>query len=251
MKIAIITGASSGIGKEFASQIASKYKKMDEIWLIARRKTVLEDISKDLKIPVRIIAMDISVESDLNDFSAMLNEVKPDIKLLVNSAGVGKTGRIDSISYEDQMNIVKVNCSGLLGITKICLPFISQNSRIINMASASAFCPQPDFAVYAASKAFVLSFSRSLHKELRNNKITVTAVCPGPVDTDFFANSGNKLSVLKRICMAKPHRVVSKAIRDAALGNDMSVYGIKMKICRFATKVLPSRFVMKFFKDKE
>ena len=95
MKIAVITGASSGIGREFAVQIAKKYGKLDEIWLIARRKELMEELESHLRVPVRIFAMDLSDDTDMHQFQEYLEERKPDIKILVNCAGLGKIGRID------------------------------------------------------------------------------------------------------------------------------------------------------------
>lgn len=186
MKIAVITGASSGIGREFAVQIARKYGKLDEIWLVARRKDLMQELEKHLRVPVRIFAMDLADDTDLHQFKEYLEEYNPDIKLLVNCAGFGKIGRIDSQDVIEQGNMIDVNCRALTIFTGLCLPYISTHSRIINIASAAAFSPQPNFAVYAATKAYVLSYSRALNVELKDRQITVTCVCPGPVDTEFF-----------------------------------------------------------------
>ena len=120
-------------------------------------------------------------------------------------------------------------------------------SRIIELASAAAFMPQPDFAVYAATKAYVLNFSKAINKELKPKKITVTAVCPGPVDTEFFDIAGKNVKPLKRMVMAKPENVVEQAIKDAALGNELSIYGRTMKLAHVAGRFLPHRLLMKFF----
>lgn len=178
MKIAVVTGASSGIGREFAVQIAGKYGKMDEIWLIARRKDRLIELQKELRLPVRVFAMDLTDNEDMNTFDGFLKENNPDIKLLVNCAGYGKTGRFDELDIYEQCGMIDVNCKALTLFTGLCLPYISNHSRIINVASAAAFSPQPGFNVYAATKAYVLSFSRALNAELKSRKITVTAVCP-------------------------------------------------------------------------
>ena len=143
--------------------------------------------------------------------------------------------------------MIDINCRALTAVTKLCLPYISSNSRIIELASAAAFMPQPDFAVYAATKAYVLSFSKAINKELKPKKITVTAVCPGPVDTEFFDIAGKNVKLLKRMVMAKPENVVEQAIKDAALGNELSIYGRTMKLAHVAGRFLPHRLLMKFF----
>lgn len=247
MKIAVITGASSGLGKEFAKQIAARYSRFDEIWLIARRKECMEEIAAEMKPTARIISVDLSETEELNALRELLNEHQPDIKLLVNCAGFGKTGKVEEIRQEDQTGMIDVNCRALTAVTAMCLPYISNNSRIINVASAAAFVPQPNFAVYAATKSYVLSFSKALRRELKSRKITVTAVCPGPVDTAFFEVAGDEIKFLKKLAMADADKVVEKAIKDAALGNELSIYGKLMNVGYFLTRILPDKLVMKFF----
>ena len=249
MKVAVITGASSGIGREFAVQIARKYGKLDEIWLIARRKELMKELENHLRVPVRIFAMDLSDDSDLHQFQEYLEEYKPDIKILINSSGFGKIGRIDSQDVIEQGSMIDVNCRALTIFTGICLPYISSHSRIINIASAAAFSPQPNFAVYAATKAYVLSYSRALNVELKERQITVTCVCPGPVDTEFFNVAGDSEgSTFKKNFRVPADKVVTQAIKDAALGNELSIYGIAMKMAKGATKVLPQKAIMSVFK---
>lgn len=249
MKIAVITGASSGIGREFAIQISKRYGKLDEIWLIARRKERMEELESHLRVPVRIFAMDLCDEGDLHQFKEYLEEFKPDIKLLVNSAGFGKIGRVDELDVVEQCNMIDVNCKALTMFTGLCLPYISTHSRIINMASAAAFSPQPNFAVYAATKSYVLSYSRALNVELKKREITVTAVCPGPVDTEFFDVAGDSEGKsFKKNFRADVCKVVNQAIKDAALGNETSIYGAAMKMAKGATKVLPQKAIMTLFK---
>ena len=167
MKIAVVTGASSGIGREFARQISARYGKLDEIWLIARRKELLESLQEEIKLNARIIAMDLTSEEDMKQFRDYLEELNPDIKILVNCAGYGKVGRFEEIDLKEQTGMIDLNCKALTEMTGICLKYISSHSRIINVASAAAFCPQPRFNVYAATKAYVLSFSRALNCELK------------------------------------------------------------------------------------
>ena len=247
MKIAVVTGASSGMGKEFAYQIDRKYGKLDEIWLIARRKERLMELEKELHMPARVFAMDMTDDSVMKAFADCLKVYYPDIKLLVNCAGYGKIGRFDEIDIYEQTGMIDLNCKALTLFTGICLPYVSTHSRIINAASAAAFSPQPGFNVYAATKAYVLSFSRALNAELRSRKVTVTAICPGPVDTEFFDIAGSKGMKLK---CSDPAKVVTKAIKDAALGNEISVYGVTMKVAEAAAKILPHKVVMKVFDNK-
>lgn len=248
MKIAVVTGASSGIGREFARQISQRYGKMDEIWIIARRKERLQELEQELRLNVRIFAMDLTNSNDMNQFMDYLKEYSPDIKLLVNCAGYGKVGSFEELNLEEQCGIIDINCKALTMFTGMCLPYISSHSRIINVASAAAFCPQPRFNVYAASKSYVLSFSRALNCELKDRKITVTAVCPGPVDTEFFDIAGDNNNEFKKKLRVPVDKVVDKAIRDAALGNEVSVYGTVMKTAELGSKIVPHKLLMKIFK---
>lgn len=242
MKIAIVTGASSGMGREFVRQLGYFYKNLDEIWVIARRKERLEALAKESRVPLRIFAGDLQKKKVYKELRDALEKEQPDLRMLVNSAGFGKSGSVEEISSEKfriQTDMVDVNCRSLTRMTLLCLPFLRAGSRIVNLASASAFCPQPYFSVYAATKSYVLSFSRSLGEELRKKGIVVTAVCPGPVDTEFFNFSGKPQNILKKLTMAKADRVVHQALKDCRSGKSVSVYGIPMKLTYFGTKLLP------------
>ena len=242
MKIAIVTGASSGMGREFVRQLGYFYKNLDEIWVIARRKERLEALAKESRVPLRIFAGDLQKKKVYKGLRDALEKEQPDLRMLVNSAGFGKSGSVEEISSEKfriQTDMVDVNCRSLTRMTLLCLPFLRAGSRIVNLASASAFCPQPYFSVYAATKSYVLSFSRSLGEELRKKGIVVTAVCPGPVDTEFFKFSGKPQNILKKLTMAKADRVVHQALKDCRSGKSVSVYGIPMKLTYFGTKLLP------------
>ena len=177
-----------------------------------------------------------------------LENQNPDIRMLVNAAGFGKTGTVEEIAKEDkklQLRMIDLNCRGLTEMTCTCLPWMHKGTRIINLASAAAFCPQAKFAVYAATKSYVLSFSRSLAAELKEKGIFVTAVCPGPVDTPFFEVSGKLPGGMKEAVMADPVQVVKQALIDAKYKKEVSVYGTAMKGAEAATKVLPHGMILK------
>lgn len=241
MRIGIVTGASSGIGREFSKKIARLH--LDEIWIVARRAErlkALEDwIEKKTGTSVKVFDGDLACDSVYGRMEEELRRRRPDIRILVNCAGFGKMGRFQEIEVNGQLGMIDVNCRALTRMTSLCLPYLSGGSRIINVASAAAFSPQPGFAVYAASKAYVKSFSYAIREELKERGIYVTAVCPGPVDTEFFERSGELPGEGKYLDRASVKEVVRKALSDSAAGRPISVYGAPMKAARIFAKVLP------------
>ncbi len=248
MKIAIVTGASSGMGREFVHQLEYFYRGLDEIWVVARRRERLEELKQEVRTPLRIFDGDLTKKKVYRGIEETLTDLKPDIRMLVNGAGFGKSGRVEDLAQKErkaQTEMVTLNCRSLTRMTLLCLPYFTKGSRIINLASAAAFCPQPGFAVYAATKAYVLSFSRSLGAEMKDRGIIVTAVCPGPVDTEFFQTSGELSSPLKKLTMASAPKVVHQALKDSRAGKAVSVYGIPMKAVWILTGILPCSLILK------
>lgn len=246
MKIAIVTGASSGIGREFVKQIAANYKFLDEIWVIARNKKKLKELQHEVSKKLVILPYDIKKQKTHDILREKLRKENPRIKLLVNSAGVGYIGNFAELPYQASKSAIRLNCEALTALTYLCLPYLYPGSRLIQIASAAAFVPQPGFAVYAASKAFVLSFSRALRAEVRDFGITVTCVCPGPVDTAFYdaAEEIHAMADYKKSYIADPEDVVKKAIRDAAIGRELSIYGKSMKGLYGMCKVVPHKLLV-------
>ncbi|MBQ8527718.1 MAG: SDR family NAD(P)-dependent oxidoreductase [Lachnospiraceae bacterium] len=246
MKIAVITGASSGMGREFALQIHQKCLGLDEIWLIARRKDHLDALSKELTIPVRTFSVDLTDDPSYTEFLHELQAYSPEVRVAVNCAGYGKTGPFTDISMEDSLGMIDLNCRALTKMTHLLLPYMPKRSYLIQVASVAGILPQPNFAVYAASKAYVLSLSRALREELRPKGICVTAVCPGPVATDFFAiaeETGSPFA-LKKYFMARKEKVVATALKDAFGRRDISVYGLSMKALRLIVKIVPQKLIL-------
>ncbi len=250
-KIAVITGASSGIGREFALQISRKYKSIEEIWLIARRTDRLEELKKEIHgKTVRILSLDLTDEGDIQLYKSLLERQNPAVRILVNAAGYGIIGHFNRLSYEENLGMIDLNCKALTAITYLTLPYMSHPSNIIHMASAAAFLPQPSFAVYAATKSMVLSFSRALNQELFDEGISVTAVCPGPVETEFFdiAEKHCKTKSYKNLFRVDAAHVVRKALLDAFYYKDVSVYGASMNALRTVSSVIPHSVMMPFLR---
>lgn len=254
MKTAIITGASSGMGREALLQISDRFSGIEEIWAVARRKDRMEELRGQIGVPLRVFDLDLADRKSDTVLKEALEEFQPDVKLLVNAAGFGKIGpaggtgnRADEKALAEETGMVAVNCEAMCAVTNLVLPYMSGRGRILQFASSAAFLPQPGFAVYAATKAFVLSYSRALNAELHSRGIVVTAVCPGPVRTEFFqvAETGNKMPFYKNLFMASPHKVVKTAIRDSMMGKSISVYGLGMKTFRVLCKIIPHSLLLK------
>ena len=246
-KVAIITGATSGMGREFANIIGKEFNSIDEIWLIARRKQLLEEVREEINKPCNIICEDVSEEGFFNRFRTILKQENVRIKMLINCAGFGILGKVEETADEVSLGMIKTNCVGLTVITKMALPYMMENSRIINLASSAAFAPQPEFAIYAASKSYVLSFSRALNEELRSKSIFVTAVCPGPVATDFFriAEGEKKRAWFKDLFMSDCNSVVRKALTDSINKKPVSIYGKSMKLFYIISRIVPHGIILK------
>lgn len=246
MKIAVVTGASSGMGREMIIQLWEHFKGFDEMWIIARRRERLEELDSQVGVPLRKFALDLLVESGLKELELELEERRPEVKFLVNAAGFGKIGTVERLGLSEETGMVRLNCEALCAVTRLVLPYMTCNSRIIQFASSAAFLPQPGFAIYAATKSFVLSYSRALNRELKSRNIYVTAVCPGPVKTEFFniAERTGEVPIYKLLVMANPKRVVKKAIRDSVAGRECSVYGLSMKAFCILCKVIPHRVIL-------
>lgn len=247
-KVAIITGASSGLGKQFVLQTAKSHGFLDEIWVVARRADRLLELGVLVSnIVIRPIPLDLSKKESTARLKSILAKEKAKVYVLVNGSGLGVAGKFDRQSEEMLDEMLKVNCLALTRVTRAVLPYMPKKARIIQIASSAAFAPQPGFAVYAATKSYVLNFSLALRQELKKRRIIVTAVCPGPVNTEFFDTAYQKkeMKLYKKLVMAKPEKVVKKALKDVKKGKAVSVYGISMKAVRVLCKLLPNSLIVK------
>ncbi len=244
-KIAVITGASSGMGRDFVKMIGER-ERFDEIWAIARRLERLESLSEECDMKIKPISLDLTDNSAFEKYEKMLSEENVDVSLLVNCSGYGKFGRYDDIEMHDKMGMIDLNCKALVKITELTLPYMSSGAHIIELDSLSSFQPVPYIGVYGATKAFVLSYSRSLNRELRPRGISVCAVCPGWVRTEFFerAKTKNEKAVTYYSHIWESADVVRTAIRDAYRGKDVSIHGFSVKAQVLLTKLLPHSLVM-------
>ena len=246
MKIAVITGASSGMGREFVTQLDAA-EQFDELWVIARRKDRLQELSALTRAKVRPLALDLTDRTSLDAYAALLAEEKPDVAVLVNAGGFGQFTAFADTELATLENMVDLNVKALMAITYLTMPYLSHGSRVYQLGSLSSFQPVPCINVYAATKAFVLSFSRALNVEWRSRGIRVMAVCPFWVKTEFFdrAKKDDTISYYSHMYLAK--NVVRQALRDMRRGRDVSVHGVAARAQVMAVKLLPHRLVMRIW----
>lgn len=247
MKIAIITGASSGFGKAFAEKIAETGE-VDELWVIARRAERLARLASELKIAVRPLALDLGDSRSIKELERLLQEEKPNVRYLVNAAGFGKFGNYNDLARKESLGIIDVNVRALVAVTLAVLPYMSRGSRLFEIGSSSAFQPLPGFNIYAATKAFVLSYTRALRWELRGRGIHVTAVCPHWLrGTEFFKvaiDTSNGILVKHWWPALDAALVANWALLGNKLGLAVVTGGPHTFIHRLAAKLLPSWLIM-------
>ncbi len=248
MKIAVITGASSGMGKEFVLQL-EKHILVDEIWVIARRLNILESLQNEITTKIRPIQLDLTNSSSFDLYKELLEDEKPEVLLLVNAAGYGRFADFDDFPLEDDLRMIDLNVKALVAMTRLTIPYMSKGSNIIEVDSLSAFQPVPYINTYAATKSFVLSYSRGLNVEVKAKYgIRVMALCPYWVKSEFFSHAyesgSSRVQNFNYLYEAKD--VVSGAYRDCyKTKKDVSIYGKYPKLQVFLVKHLSTKTVMK------
>ena len=264
MRIAVITGASSGLGREYVRQLAGKFPGIDEIWAVARRKDRLKALDALTDVPVRPVPLDLTLPSSIDTLEKMFRDEQPDIAVLINAAGFGKIGGYSAVSREDLDGMIDLNCRAAVDVTCVSLPYMKRGARILEICSTSAFQPFPYLNVYAASKAFLYRYSRALRFELLGKEISVTAVCPYWIrDTEFIPNAERSDSVPGSVeengsssgteksrkirhypFSSKASSVVRRSLIDSALDFAVSTPGPVCTLHRIAAKLIPAEFMM-------
>lgn len=245
--IAIITGASSGFGKEFV-KLLSKNTSIDELWAIARNQENLDALAKEYNNKIRTFSLDLSNAENIKTLENTLQSEKPRISYLINNAGYGKFGDYAQLSIDDSLNMMHLNMDAVVAMGLICIPFMRKGSHILNIASQASFQPLPYMNIYGSTKTFVRFYSRALHEELKDKGISVTAVCPGWMETPFFsrAKTTAKKTVTNYIGgISTPKNVAKKALLDAKKGKTLSIYGAFPNFTHIMGKCLPQNILMK------
>lgn len=243
-KIAIITGATGGIGREFVRQMRGYH--VDEIWAVARSEKRLQTLREECGTKIIPVPADLSDIGGIAKIEEKLRERNVKVCYLINNAGIARMGAGQDFSQEEIITTIDVNCKAPILLCNICLPYMDTESRILNISSASAFQPNPYINLYAASKVFLRNYSRALNVELRGSGISVTAVCPGWVDTELIPREINGKKVMYP-GMVSAKSVVAKALKDAEKRRDMSVCSLYVRCQHVIVKLLPQKLVMRIW----
>lgn len=244
--IAVVTGATGGLGKEFVKLLVQE-KEVDQVWAIARNSLRLAGLREEFGEKIIPFSVDLSNREKICAFSGKFTAEDVNIKYLVNNAGYAKFGGYADLSVAQSLDMIDVNAAAPVALCLVCVPFMEEGGKIINIASQASFQPLPYLNIYAATKAFLRSYTRALNRELKSQGITATAVCPGWIDTGLFkrGETGAKKAPSKFLFMTSADKVAAKALEDAKKGKDMSVYSAVVKAQHAAAKILPHSAVMK------
>ena len=243
----LITGASAGIGREFARQLAGR---AGPLVLVARRRERLEELSDELtkrdpNLNVHVRVTDLSDDRAAMELCDWLEREKLSIDLLINNAGLGDIGPFATSELQRVKEMLAVNMTALTLLTRFLLPGMITRGRgaILNVSSSAGFLPMAGFAVYAATKAYVTSFSEAIRAELRDTGVTVTSLCPGPVRTDFTEVAHRSAAARKKSSPEFAHVSVEDVVRTAldALAADKALVipGFLMKLGMLLVRLTP------------
>jgi len=246
MKIAVFTGASSGIGRAIA-EAADKEYTFDEIWLVARRADTLLAMASSFRNKVRPLALDLLNPDDIRAYGELLAAEQPEVALLVNAAGCGYFGPFADTDLQKLLNSAELNSKALMAFCHLSLPYMRSGDGIINIGSNSSWQPVPYQAVYGASKAFVLSFSRAIGRELRGKGIHVMCVCPGWIKTEFQAKAKHDDFIQYVDRWYSPEEVAVQTMKDYRKKKTVSILGAPVRRQVRLVKFLPVNLVMRIW----
>jgi len=248
MRTAIITGASSGLGVEFARAALRQFPDIECYWLIARREGRLHELAAELTgKTVVCMSLDLCDEGSFGVLEEKLRDDAPEIALLINNAGCGYLGNVGEAPTELQTRMTKLNVTALTAVTSICLPYMRAGARIVNVSSIASFCPNPRLTVYSATKSYVSAFTRGIREELRGRGITATAVCPGPMATEFIDVGGIKGNsrTFDVLPYCDPKKVAEGTLLSAAAGRAFYTPTAFYKFYKGLAKLMPQALMIK------
>ena len=246
MRIAIITGASSGLGRAYAQRL-DKSGELDELWLVARREERLVALADSLEAPCRILPLDLTRPESAETLQGLLEDERPRVKYLVCAAGFGKFGRAEDLTRAETDDMIALNCRAAVEVTRIAIPWMEKGSRILEVCSCAGFLPLPGMNLYAATKAFLLRYSRALRVELAGRGIGVTAVCPSWIKTEFMEvarDTANPEAVRHTPFAMRPEAVAAWSLTASRMGLAVATCGPAALALRVGGKLLPACVTM-------
>ncbi len=244
MSVAVITGASSGLGRAYVDAVLEIFPEIDELWLIARRADRLAAIA-DTYPQKKIVPIPMDM-ADMKNYQMLQNKLeteKPEIKLLINDAGVSAGGHFQEQDMEKMLAMIDLNVKGATAITRVCLPFIPKGGTILEVSSTSAFVPNVNLVVYCATKSYVSAMCTGLREELKSRKINVCAMCPGLMLTEM---PGELTAQQQRLPQIDVKKAAVRSLKAAKKGRGVYTTGAFYKGYRLLAKLMPANLMVKF-----
>jgi hypothetical protein len=235
--VTLITGASAGLGAEFARQCRARG---ESVVLVARRQDRLEELRRTPGEGVFVHAADLTRPDQVEAVLRWVGSEGLEVDTLINNAGFGATGAFAETPRERLLEMVDLNIRSLTDLCRLVLPAMIERRRggILNVASTAAFQAGPYAAVYYATKAYVLSLTEALHHEAKGSGVRVSALCPGPTATEFFEVAGAPNSKLARVAV-RPEGVVAAGLRGLDRNAPIVIPGVANKVGAFGTRLMP------------
>ena len=243
MKIAVITGGSAGIGREFVYAV-DRQMRFDEIWVIARREERLRELGEKCRNTIRPVPLDLAETENVERYRQLLEKEKPEIALLINAAGCGVFGPFAEKELDKLLMSARLNALSLTAMCHVSLPYMKAGSAILNMGSNSAWQPVPYQAVYGASKSYVLNLSRAMGRELKKSGVHVMCVCPGWIKTEFQKTARHDEYIRYVDRWYGPEEVAEQALKDLKKKKTVSILGHPVRRQVRLVKFLPVKLVM-------
>lgn len=242
-RVTVITGASSGIGKSLATTYA---KNNHHLLLIARRESLLKELQhqleKDFGVQVYYLALDLTTNQTIQLIQEYIDQHSIDIEYFFNNAGLGFYQKFHTHTFEQIQQMIQLNISTLTNLSFFCIQHWNKNNQdghLVNISSVAAYVSIEHYVVYAATKAYVKSFSLALRIESKRKNIKVSCVCPGGTDTDFFQTSGQQISANGKRFMMSSSECAEVIYTGVKNNNSIIIPGLSNKISVFLSKIIP------------
>lgn len=244
MSTAIITGASSGLGRAYVDAVLKIFSEIDELWLIARRADRLAEIADTYpQKKVVPVPMDMAEMKNYQMLQEKLETEKPEIELLINDAGISAGGHFEEQNLEKMLGMIDLNVKGATAITRVCLPYILNGGTILEVSSTSSFVPNVNLVVYCATKSYVSAMCTGLREELKSRKINVCTMCPGLMLTEM---PGKLTTQQQRLPQIDVKKAAVRSLKVAKRSRGVYTTGAFYKGYRLLAKLMPANLMVKF-----